>query len=484
MRTKKNNFQKTFLAVCLTLLAVSGVRSEPRIDNQQGNEGKTTTNLAQAKEALSNGKYDEAIALYKKEIKENPENAEAYYDLGTTYMLLQQNDQALQWMRKAIEINPGDGEFYWGAGSLIAFQGNYKDALTHFEKAAALNFPDAYVGIAGCYDALGMKNESEKYMSEALKITKDKEKTRTLFKAFQKAQEEARIKKNPQASTPPPQAKEEGDKASYYHTKGLDYFNAGQYEDAIEMWKKEIEAGPKNPSWPYFDIGLCYSNLKRYDEAVPYFKKSLELGFPAARVHRNLAHAYFNMGDIKETEQSLIEALKLNPSDTTTLENIDYYKQRGAAFPNITAELMQKLKEEHKKKREERIQKIKEVEKETQASIQEPFYITYFKEIAFAFGALVLLSILYFKPWYSYYLYAADKHFKAGRHRDAEEIYEKLFEFRKGKLIPYGRLKEVYLKLGRRHEKAVLVFEKLYKENPDDREVIAALAGAYAEKMK
>lgn len=80
------------------------------------------------------------------------------------------------------------------------------------------------------------------------------------------------------------------------------------------------------------------------------------------------------------------------------------------------------------------------------------------------------------------YLLSGDRYFRAERYAPAAHYYEKLWGIRNGKYVPYEKLKEIYIKLCRKDEKAIHVFEKTYKENPEDKEVITALANAYAEK--
>lgn len=320
----------------------------------------------------------------------------------------------------------------------------------------------------------------------------------------------------------------------YFHQKGLEYYNQRNYKAAIDMWKKELELNPKNP-WPYFDIGVAYEYMGELAEAfewknkavelepkngrfywgagldlaynqgwpraVDYFKKALSLGYVTAEVYGWLSECYFQMGNMKEAEKNLIEALKVNPSYSYALNLIG----EGKRFPGITQDTVKKFEAEFKKRQEEAIKKMPKAERQKlidkekrreqllaqskaieqekkQQALNVPFYIKHARALVFLFVLFLFVAVSLAKPWYAYYRYAGTQYFNKGDYENASLHFEKLFEYRGGALIPYEKLKIIYLKLGRKDEKAVLVFEKIYKENPEDKEIITALAEAYAKE--
>lgn len=294
---------------------------------------------------------------------------------------------------------------------------------------------------------------------------------------------------------------------SAYHSKGLEYFNAKQYEAAVEMWQKEIEGNPKS-AWAHYNIGLAYEQMKNYEEAfswkkkaididpkngrfywgagvnlgqmgkykeaLEYFEKALTSGYQTAETYGWIAYSYYNLDStpqgLTKVKENLTKALFINP---------DYDFGRGL-LKAITSE--REFEETMAKVNTERGDGLEKVFQENLPGL--PFYFKYSKEIIFTLLVLALLLFLYFKPWYSYYLYAGDRHFKAQQHEKAATYYEKLFAIRNGRHIPYDNLKSVYLKLGRMDEKAIHVYEKIYKNNPENKNIIQTLANAYARKIE
>ncbi len=70
--------------------------------------------------------------------------------------------------------------------------------------------------------------------------------------------------------------------------KGLGKFNRGDYNNALSLFQQALSYNPSN-SYAYNDIGACYINLGQEDAAVPYLR----------------------------------EAITLNPTDKTTIANVE-----------------------------------------------------------------------------------------------------------------------------------------------------------------
>jgi tetratricopeptide (TPR) repeat protein len=58
--------------------------------------------------------------------------------------------------------------------------------------------------------------------------------------------------------------------------KGLSYFSARKYEQAVSEFQEAIRAEPNN-AFAYYGLGVSYANLKRYKEDVEPLRKSLSL---------------------------------------------------------------------------------------------------------------------------------------------------------------------------------------------------------------
>jgi len=83
-------------------------------------------------------KFDEAVPLYKKAIELSPSDSFYYSELGMTYVKMKQFDNALEVMKKAVELKPDEGEYYVNL-ALVYHQdkNNSEEALNVLNRALA-----------------------------------------------------------------------------------------------------------------------------------------------------------------------------------------------------------------------------------------------------------------------------------------------------------------------------------------------------------
>jgi len=89
-------------------------------------------------------KYSEAVPLYKKALELNPSDSFYYSELGMTYVKMGQHDNAVEVMKKAVEYSPLEGEYYINL-ALVYFQdkNNPAEALNVLNRGLAkVNDPE------------------------------------------------------------------------------------------------------------------------------------------------------------------------------------------------------------------------------------------------------------------------------------------------------------------------------------------------------
>ena len=62
-----------------------------------------------------------------------------------------------------------------------------------------------------------------------------------------------------------------------WYNKGIDYYNNGKFEKAIECYTKAIEIDP-DIAWVYYNRGLVYEKMGRDSDAQADFKKACDMG--------------------------------------------------------------------------------------------------------------------------------------------------------------------------------------------------------------
>ena len=141
--------------------------------------------LAQKHEA--DEAYKKAIESYRKFIKANPKDGEAYYNLGQSYAGLHLYGEAANAYRQATRLKADDADIYYDLGIALTRLAQYDEAASAFQKCLNID-PDNY----RAQDALDEAREGSKRIKTGRKYAEDQ---------LKKQQEEEK-KKQQNANTP------------------------------------------------------------------------------------------------------------------------------------------------------------------------------------------------------------------------------------------------------------------------------------------
>jgi len=122
----------------------------------------------QAEALESQGKNEEAAAVYKKILEDNPKTAGIHYRLGQILLAeagtTGSTDQARLEFQKEVEVDPLNAASEFILGELARRQGQWDEAIAHFTRASTLD-----VGFAEAYLALGMSLNASGRFADAVK---------------------------------------------------------------------------------------------------------------------------------------------------------------------------------------------------------------------------------------------------------------------------------------------------------------------------
>ena len=111
-------------------------------------------------------------------------------------------------------------------------------------------------------------------------------------------------------------------KASQYSeillSQGIGEMGRGEYEKALERFKRVAEREPHNP-WPHYYLGLAYSHLGDYPSAITAFERVLRLDPENRNVRYEMGIAYYFMGDYPKAMGSFKGAHRDDPSNALAL---------------------------------------------------------------------------------------------------------------------------------------------------------------------
>lgn len=83
--------------------------------------------------------FEKAATAYKKHLDANPKDDAAWFTLGRTYAKLLKDDQAEDAFRQAVKLNPDDAEYQTELGAILNRLAKYHEAVTVLKKAVDLD---------------------------------------------------------------------------------------------------------------------------------------------------------------------------------------------------------------------------------------------------------------------------------------------------------------------------------------------------------
>jgi Flp pilus assembly protein TadD len=121
------------------------------------------------------GYLDQAAASFRQVIGTDPENAEAYYNLGTLYLRTNDIAQARHFLEQTLKVKPDYAEAWNNLGMIAAQQGEFESAIQNFQHALTLRpgFVIALVNLGNLYRRARQYDAAERLLTQALAAQPD-----------------------------------------------------------------------------------------------------------------------------------------------------------------------------------------------------------------------------------------------------------------------------------------------------------------------
>ena len=243
--------------------------------------------------------------------KETFSNEEGWFRLGSLLLKMGLSDKA-QEIYEILLQEPSNkderGRIYHGLARAHHKQGNYKEAITFYEKLLTiqqqtltsnhLDLTASYNKIGSVYDTIGNYTKALSFYEKALAIR--------------------------QHSLP----SNHPDLADSYSNIGSVYRSMGDYTKALSYYQKDLEisqeslpANHPDLATSYSNIGLVYDNMGEYAKALSYYEKDLEISEQSLPPnHPDLATSYNNIGSTHSKMGDYTKALSYYEKDLNISE--------------------------------------------------------------------------------------------------------------------------------------------------------------------
>lgn len=193
---------------------------------------------------------------------ENIRNAEAFSQLGYSYLNDGHLNEAFVEFQKAVALNPRNKEALSYLGLISTQFKKYDEAISYFKRAIFIdpNYADAINNLGVTYVEMGNFDEGITQFKAALR--------------------------NPLYSTP----------AQAYLNMGYAYYKKGDFVNAENALRDALIRNPVSPAALY-TLGLVYLETNRDGSAIEEFKKAIGIIPDYVDAHWELANLYLRTGN-------------------------------------------------------------------------------------------------------------------------------------------------------------------------------------------
>lgn len=91
------------------------------------------------------------------------------------------------------------------------------------------------------------------------------------------------------------------EKSQELFAKGVEFFDAKDYGDALQAFKEAVQEKPDYPE-AYYNMGIIYEIQGKYTEAIEAYKEAVKLNPRTGNVLENLAYDYYITGNLHEAK--------------------------------------------------------------------------------------------------------------------------------------------------------------------------------------
>ncbi len=264
--------------------------------------------IEQAVEAHRAGNLQEAEALYRAILKDQPQHPDANHNLGVLAVSADNSAAALPLLRAALEANPKQGQ-YW---------------LSYINALINDNQPETARLVLGQGKKMGLAGEKVDELSRRLaplseESESDKAQSSTFTQQHKKFSAKKEKKKN---ASPSQRSMGQTSSPSQAEVKALSaQYQSGEYAVAEKLALGMTQNHP-NHQFGWKVLGAVFSVTGRTTDAVVANQKAVALVPNDAEAHSNLGNALKDLSRLEEAEASYRQAIALKPDFAQAHSNL------------------------------------------------------------------------------------------------------------------------------------------------------------------
>jgi tetratricopeptide (TPR) repeat protein/peroxiredoxin len=232
------------------------------------------------------GYFDQAAASFQQVIAAKPDNADAYYNLGTLNLRRNDFEQARNYLGKTVKLRPDYPEAWNNLGMMAAQQGHLDEAIENFQKSLSLrpNYAIASLNLGNVYRRQKAFDKAQQCLDRAFTLQPD----------------------DPEIN----------------FSLGMLYAQQNQMPKAANYLQRAIELRPDYPE-AINNLGVLFVRQQNYAKAEEQFKLGIRVAPKFDQSYLNLARLYSLQNDKERARLALQELLRIQPENANAKQAME-----------------------------------------------------------------------------------------------------------------------------------------------------------------
>lgn len=282
----------------------------------------------------TSGRDDEAIACYGRALALNPAFPEVSYGLAATYHALRRYEDAISHYEAALALDPDYAEASCGLATVLQAQARHDEAVANYQNALAVDphYSEANRGLAITLHALKRHDEAIAHYHAALAVEPDHAETLNnlgnALQAQKRCGEAIACYERAVAIKP--------DFATAYHNLGNAHQALEQHDKAVASYWKALAAAPDIVQ-SHISCAAALQALNRHEEAICHCEKALAIAPSSSAAHNNLGRVLLEVGRIDEASRAFEKAIEIAPRTTGLYVNLFSCRNITVGDPHLAA---------------------------------------------------------------------------------------------------------------------------------------------------
>ena len=235
---------------------------------------------------FQHGYLDQAAESFQQVIATKPDNADAYYNLGTLNLRKNDFQQARKYLEHAVKLQPNHPEAWNNLGMIDAQQGHPEEAIQNFQQSLLLRprYAVALLNLGNVYRRKQSFDKAQECLTHALELQPD----------------------DPEIN----------------YSLGMLYAQHNQMQRASDYLQRAVGLRPDYPE-AINNLGVLFVRGQDYSKAEEQFRSGIRVAPNFDQSYLNLARLYAMQHDKEKAKEILRELLRTQPQNPNAKQALE-----------------------------------------------------------------------------------------------------------------------------------------------------------------